>query len=128
MMSRKLPISSFSTILVFLCLTIIGLALIPRLPIKLSPSKALPSISVSFSLSGQSSRVVETEVTSKLEAMLSRLEGIQNISSTSGNGWGRITINLDKHVDINIARFEVATIIRQTRPSLPPKQVTPTFL
>jgi len=125
MMNRKLPISSFSTILVFLCLTIIGLALIPRLPIKLSPSKALPSISVSFSLSGQSSRVVETEVTSKLEAMLSRLEGIQNISSTSGNGWGSITINLDKHVDINVARFEVATIIRQTRPSLPPQTSYP---
>lgn len=125
MMSRKLPISSFSTILVFLCLTIIGLALIPRLPIKLSPSKALLSISVSFSLSGQSSRVVETEVTSKLEAMLSRLEGIQNISSTSGNGWGKITINLDKHVDINVARFEVATIIRQTKPSLPPQTSYP---
>jgi multidrug efflux pump subunit AcrB len=125
MMSRKLPISSFSTILVFLCLTIIGLALVPRLPIKLSPSKVLPSISVSFSLSGQSSRVVEAEVTSKLEAMLSRLEGIQNISSTSGNGWGRITINLDKHVDINVARFEVATIIRQTRPSLPPQTSYP---
>ena len=125
MMNRKLPISSFSTILVFFCLTIIGLALIPHLPIKLSPSKALPSISVSFSLSGQSSRVVETEVTSKLEAMLSRLEGIQNISSTSGNGWGRITINLDKHVDINVARFEVATIIRQTKPSLPPQTSYP---
>jgi len=118
-MNRKLPISSFSTILVFVCLTIVGMALMPYLPVKLSPSKALPSISVSFFLSGQSSKVVETEVTSKLEAMLSRLEGIQDISSTSGNGWGRININLDKHVDIDVARFEVATIIRQTRPSLP---------
>lgn len=124
-MIRKLPISSFSTILVFLCLTIIGIALIPRLPVKLSPSKELPSINVSFSLSGQSSKVVETEVTSKLEAMLSRLEGIQNISSTSGNGWGRININLDKYVDIDVARFEVATIIRQTRPSLPPQTSYP---
>jgi len=53
------------------------------------------------------------------------LEGIQNISSTSGNGWGRITINLDKHVDINVARFEVATIIRQTKPSLPPQTSYP---
>jgi multidrug efflux pump subunit AcrB len=124
-MIRKLPISSFSTILVFLCLTIIGIALIPGLPVKLAPSKALPTINVSFSLSGQSSKVVETEVTSKLEAMLSRLEGIQDISSTSGNGWGRININLDKHVDINVARFEVATIIRQTRPSLPPQTSYP---
>jgi multidrug efflux pump subunit AcrB len=125
MMCRKLPISSFSTILVFICLTIIGLALIPLLPIKLSPSKSLPTIFVSFSLYGQSSRVVETEVTSKLEAMLSRLEGIQSISSSSGNGSGSITINLDKHVDINVARFEVATIIRQTRPSLPPQTSYP---
>ncbi|ADQ79700.1 acriflavin resistance protein [Paludibacter propionicigenes WB4] len=124
-MNRKLPISSFSTILVFVCLTIVGMALMPYLPVKLSPSKALPSISISFSLAGQSSKVVETEVTSKLEAMLSRLEGIQDISSTSGNGWGRITINLDKHVDINVARFEVATIIRQTRPSLPPQTSYP---
>jgi len=126
-MLRKLPVSSFSTILVFLCLTIIGIALIPRLPIKLSPSKALPTINVSFSLSGQSSKVVESEVTSKLEAMLSRLEGIQSISSTSGNGWGQININLDKHVDIDVARFEVATIIRQTRPSLPPTTSYPTI-
>jgi len=126
-MIRKLPISSFSTILVFLCLTIVGLALIPRLPVKLSPSKSLPTINVNFSLSGQSSKVVESEVTSKLEAMLSRLEGIQSISSTSGNGWGQININLDKHVDIDVARFEVATIIRQTRPSLPPTTSYPTI-
>ncbi len=124
-MIRKLPISSFSTIIVCVCLTIVGLSLVPYLPVKLSPSKSLPTINVSFSLAGQSSKVVETEVTSKLEAMLSRLEGIQNISSTSGNGWGRININLDKHVDIDVARFEVATIIRQTRPSLPPQTSYP---
>ncbi len=126
-MIRKLPISSFSTILVFLCLTIIGIALITSLPIKLSPSKALPSININFSLLGQSSKVVETQVTSKLEAMLSRLEGIQDISSTSGNGWGRININLDKHTDIDVTRFEIATIIRQTRPSLPAKTSYPTI-
>jgi len=126
-MIRKLPVSPFSTMLVFLCLTIVGLALIPRLPVKLSPSKSLPTINVSFSLPGQSSKVVESEVTSKLEGMLSRLEGIQSISSTSGNGSGHININLDKHVDIDVARFEVATIIRQTRPSLPPTTSYPTI-
>lgn len=124
-MIRKLPISSFSTILVFVCLTIVGLALLHTLPVKLSPSKSLQSINVNFSLAGQSSKVVETEVTSKLEAMLSRLEGIRNISSTSGNGWGRINILLDKQVDIDVARFEVATIIRQTRPTLPPQTSYP---
>ena len=118
-MIRKLPISSFSTILVFVCLSIVGMALVPYLPVKLSPSKSLPSINVSFTFPGQSSKVVETEVTSKLEAMLSRLDGIQDISSTSGNGWGQISIDLDKHANLDFARFEAATIIRQTVPSLP---------
>jgi len=124
-MLKKLPISSFSALLAFVCLSIVGLALIPYLSVKLSPSKQLPSIYVNFSLSGQSSKVVETEVTSKLEAMLSRIEGIQQINSTSGNGWGTIMLALDKHTDIDVARFEVATIIRQTHPSLPPQTSYP---
>ena len=46
------------------------------------------------------------EVTSRLEAMLARIKGIKEISSTSGNGWGRITLELDKHTNIDAARFE----------------------
>ena len=40
-------------------------------------------------------------------------------SSTSGNGWGRITLELDKHTNIDAARFEASTIVRQTWPDLP---------
>ncbi len=57
--------------------------------------------------------------TSKLEAMLARVKGIQSISSTSGNGWGSINVSLDKHADAAVARFEASTIIRQTWPELP---------
>ena len=85
-----MKVSSFSIILIFVCLTLVGLALTPLLSVKLSPSHTLPNISVSFGMSGSASRVVELEATSKLEAMLSRLKGIENIRSTSGNGWGRI--------------------------------------
>ena len=59
------------------------------------------------------------EVTSRLEAMLARIKGIKEISSTSGNGWGRITLELDKHTNIDAARFEASTIVRQTWPDLP---------
>jgi multidrug efflux pump subunit AcrB len=68
---------------------------------------------------GNASRVVEMEVTSKLEAMLSRLKGIESMTSTSGNGWGNIQVRFDKHVNIDVARFEVSTIIRQVWPNLP---------
>ena len=66
-----------------------------------------------------SARVIEMEVTSRLEAMLARIKGIKEISSTSGNGWGRITLELDKHTNIDAARFEASTIVRQTWPDLP---------
>ena len=68
---------------------------------------------------GTSARVVEMTATSKLEAMLARVKGIRGISSTSGNGWGSVSVNLDKHVDAAVARFEASTIIRQTWPELP---------
>ncbi|MDR1369153.1 MAG: efflux RND transporter permease subunit [Dysgonamonadaceae bacterium] len=114
-----MKVSSFSIILAFACLTLVGLALIPRLPVKLSPSQALPQINVSFSMPGNASRVVEMEATSKLESMLNRIKGIQNIASTSGNGWGRINVSFDKHADLDAVRFEASTIIRQTWPFLP---------
>ncbi len=72
-------------------------------------------------------RVVEMEATSKLEAMLARIKGIKNMYSTSGNGWGRITIELDKHTPIDIARFEASSIIRQTWPELPREVSYPTL-
>lgn len=70
-------------------------------------------------MKGSSARIVEMEATSKLEAMLVRINGVKNISSVSGNGWGRITIELDKHTPIDEARFETSTIIRQTWHDLP---------
>lgn len=111
--------SSFTLIVAFICVALIGLALIPLLPVKLNPSRTLPGFTVQFSMPGTSSRVVEIEATSKLEAMLARIKGIKNIYSTSDNGSGSITIELDKYADIDAVRFEASTIIRQAWPQLP---------
>lgn len=111
--------SAFTLIVIFVCVALVGLALVPLLPVKLTPSRTLPGFTVRFSMPGTSARVVEMMATSKLEAMLARVKGIRGIYSTSGNGWGSISVNLDKHVDAAVARFEASTIIRQTWPELP---------
>ena len=118
-MGFKRNISAFTWIVAFLCAALAGLALIPLLPVKLSPSRTLPQLSISYNMAGNSSRVIEMEVTSRLESMLSRIKGVKEITSTSGNGWGRITLELDKHTNIDAARFEASTIVRQTWPDLP---------
>lgn len=118
-MSYFRNLSSFTLIVTFVCLSLIGLVLVPLLPVKLAPSRTLPGLTISFSMPGNSSRVIEAEVTSKLEAMMARVKGIRKVNSTSDNGSGFVTLELDKHADIDAARFEVSTIIRQTWPQLP---------
>lgn len=118
-MSASPKISSFTIIVTFLCVALAGIAFIPLLPIKLSPSRTLPQLTISYNMPSNSARVIEMEVTSRLEAMLARIKGIKEINSTSGNGWGYVTLELDKHTNIDAARFEASTIIRQTWPSLP---------
>ena len=118
-MSASPKISAFTIIVAFICIALMGIAFIPLLPIKLSPSRTLPRLSVNYSMPKNSARVIEMEVTSRLESMLARIKGVKEINSTSGNGWGNIILELDKHTNVDAARFEASTIIRQTWPSLP---------
>lgn len=116
----KRILSSFSVIIIFICLLLLGLILVPQLSVKLNPSRKYPVVNVSFHMWGQSARVIEMEITSKLEAMLSRIKGVESIDSYSSNGYGSITVRLSEHVDPDMARFEMSTVVRQTWPTLPP--------
>jgi len=118
---------AFSIILVFACLLVIGLSLLPLLPVKLNPSATSQTIGVSFSMGGQTAQVIEAEVTSKLEGLLSRIRGVERVSSQSSNGFGSITLQFSKHTNIEMARFEVSTVIRQAWPSLPDGVTYPTI-
>lgn len=126
-MKDRHPISPFAVVIIFFVLTLTGLALLPLIPIKLRPSRQLPSITVDFRMNGTSARTVEMSVTSKLEAMLARLDGLQRISSTSATSQGRILLQFDRHTSMDIARLETSAIIRQAWPSLPESVSYPTI-
>ena len=112
------PISPFSVIVIFIAMALLGCAFATKLPVKLSPSEALPSITVSFNMNG-SARTVEAEVTGKLESMLARLNGVSHIRSRSRNNSGSVTVQFDRSADMDIARFETAMIIRQMWGNMP---------
>lgn len=118
-MNKIRTFSPFTLIVAFVCLSLVGLALLPLLPVKLSPSRTLPGLTVAFTMPGHSSRIIEAEVTSRLEAMLARVKGVKQVNSTSDNGSGSITLEMDKHADMDATRFEVSTLIRQTWSQLP---------
>ncbi len=111
--------SSFSIILIFVCLSIIGAGLIPLLTVQLTPSKKTPSLNVNFSWQDASAKVMEQEVTSKLEGVFNTIKGIKEISSRSNKGRGSISIDFKKNTDVDVVRFEIANLIRQSYSELP---------
>ena len=119
MKTRATHISSFSVIVIFIAIALIGMVLLPKLTVKLHPARYTPQLSVSFSMYGSSARVVEVEVTSKLEALLGKIKGVKSIYSESSNDRGYINLSLDKHSSIEKVRLEASSIIRQVWQQLP---------
>ncbi|MDY7396710.1 efflux RND transporter permease subunit [Aureibaculum sp. 2210JD6-5] len=111
--------SSFSVILIFISLSIIGASLIPLLNVQLTPTRSNSSLSVSFGWQDASAKVIEQEVTSKLEGVFNTIHGISNISSSSRKGSGSISMNFKKEMDMDAIRFEAANLIRQSYSELP---------
>jgi len=119
--STPYRLSSFSVIVVFVLLIITGVGLMPLLNVQLNPSRSLPGLSVSYSWPDASARVIEQEMTSRLEGLFSSVKGIKEVSSVSSKGNGRITLSFKKTVNLDAIRFEIASLIRQAYPELPPQ-------
>ena len=119
MPGRRRGIPAFSVLLIMAVAAVIGLASIPMLDVQYAPSVQGRSIGVSFSWGGASERIMEAEVTSKIEGVLSGMKNCTGISSVSSRGSGRVTLNFRRGTDMAAARFEVASRIRNVYPSLP---------
>jgi multidrug efflux pump subunit AcrB len=112
-------LSSFSILIIFILLMIVGVSLLPLLNVQLTPSRSLPGLSVGYNWPDASARVIEQEVTSKLEGLFSGVKGIKEVSSVSAKGYGYINLSFKKTVNLDAARFEIASLIRQIYPTLP---------
>ncbi len=111
--------SLFKILAIFSVLSMLGLFITPKLSIKLNPNNSLPSITINYYLANVPSYLIEKDITSLLEASFSTLKGLKKITSKSSKGKGFITLEFNKHTNIDIARFETATIIRQIYKKLP---------
>ena len=92
----KSKLSSFTILTCFVCLCIIGASMIPLLSVQLNPSRSTPTLNVGFSWHNVSAKVIEQEVTSKLEGVINTVKGIKEISSTTNKESGSITIEFKK--------------------------------
>lgn len=112
-------LSTFTVNIIFVMLIIVGAAVIPLLSLQLNPTRYLPSLTISWTWPDAPVRVVEQEVTTVLEGMLTTVTGVQKISSYSYNNGGNITVEFDRNIDLRAKRFEIASLLRQSRERLP---------
>ena len=113
-------IPSFSLILIMTVLMVIGAALIPMLRIAYKPTpKQGDELNVSFNWPGASPRVIEQEITSKIEGMVSSVVGVEKTSSTSSYGSGNVVIILKENANITAVRFEISSLLKQVAGKLP---------
>ncbi|HYQ56604.1 MAG TPA: efflux RND transporter permease subunit, partial [Draconibacterium sp.] len=115
---KRKAFSSFSVIVVFFALVIIGIAFIPTLDIRYQQSRTSPLLRVSYSWPNASPKVIENE-TSKIEGILGKIGQVESVESISGIGYGYVTLRFDKHANMDEKRYEVSMLLRQLRSKLP---------
>lgn len=112
-------IPSFSVLLITAVIAVLGIVSVPMLNVRYTPEQTGNTINVSFSWNDVSARIMEAEVTSKIEGVLSGIRDNSGVSSTSDRGKGSVRVKFRKGTDMAAARFEVASRIRNIYPKLP---------
>ena len=108
-----------STVMMILCLVVLGLMSYRSLPIELFPDVSFPIISISTTYPGASAREIETLVSKPLEDGVSALNGIDHITSTSSNGLSNVIIQFQLEKNIKDASNEVQEKVALVRKRLP---------
>lgn len=111
---------TFSLILVMVVLMVVGVALMPLLRLAYHPSPEQGNrLTVSFLWPGASQRVIEQEITSRVEGVVSSVAGVEKTSSVSSVGNGYVSVVLKKNANVSAVRFEIAARLKQMNEKLP---------
>ncbi len=103
-----------------LAIILAGVGAIPTLPIAQFPELAPPQVQVTAFYNGANAQTVETAVTVPLEQAINGVEGMQYMTSSSGNdGTCAITVTFDVSRSLDVAAVDVQNRISQAEGRLP---------
>ncbi len=108
-----------ATTLLTIAIALAGLMGFLRLPVSPLPQVDFPTISVSATLPGASPETVSTSVAEPLERHLGQIADVTEMTSQSGIGQARITLQFDVSRDIDGAARDVEAAINAARADLP---------
>ncbi len=117
-----------ATVLLTVGVALVGIGAFFLLPVASLPQVDFPAISVSANLPGASPDTMATSVATPLERRLGVIAGVNEMTSSSGNGSTRISLQFDLNRNIDAAAREVQAAINATRADLPPNlRSNPTY-
>ena len=108
-----------ATVLLTLGIALAGIGAFFLLPVSPLPQVDFPAISVSATLPGASPDTMASSVATPLERRLGVISGVNEMSSSSGNGSTRISLQFDLNRKIDAAAREVQAAINAARADLP---------
>ena len=113
------------TVLVMTGILIFGLAAYRLLPVSTLPNVDFPTIQVTAELPGASPETMASAVATVLERQFSTIAGIDEMSSVSGQGITRVTIQFALDRDIDAAAQDVNSAIASAARQLPATMPAP---
>jgi multidrug efflux pump len=108
-----------ATVLLTIGLALAGIGAFFALPVSPLPQVDFPAISVSASLPGASPDTMASSVATPLERRLGTISGVNEMTSSSGNGSTRISLQFELNRKIDAAAREVQAAINASRADLP---------
>jgi hydrophobic/amphiphilic exporter-1 (mainly G- bacteria), HAE1 family len=114
--SIKNPIAP---IVLFLVLTIMGVAAFFKLPINSNPDISFPAFIVQVSMPGAAPRELENQVAIKIEGALAGIEGVKKSSTTLRTGSSETFVELQIGTDIAKAVDDARAAVASIRSDLP---------
>jgi multidrug efflux pump len=108
-----------ATVLLTIGIALAGIAAFFVLPVAPLPQVDYPAISVSASIPGASPQTMATSVATPLERRLGVIPGVNEMTSNSGRGSTRVSLQFELDRDIDGAAREVQAAINASRADLP---------
>ena len=113
------------TVLVMAGILIFGLAAHRLLPVSTLPNVDFPTIQVTAELPGASPETMASAVATVLERQFSTISGIDEMTSVSGQGVSRVTLQFNLDRDIDAAAQDVNSAIASAARQLPGTMPSP---
>ncbi len=114
-----------ATSLVMLAIAVFGLVAYRALPVSDLPNIDFPTLMVLASLPGATPETMASAVATPLEKQFSTIEGLDSMTSSSGNGTTSITLQFALTRNLDAAAQDVQAAIARAAPLLPPGMPTP---